>query len=383
MAITKLPGGKYQHDYRVDGNRRYKRFRTKAEALAHELEINTAKAGGVLIDTRKGGKIRFHDLYEEWIARIESVGAKGKRPTSPVTVAGYRRIYQTHMRSNFEHRALASISITVVNEWLLQFNTDDARQRAYLQLGRMLQYAVDRGYLATNVARNATINNVRKPEPTREPAALTVTQLQALAEECAMGSRYAGAPHAPYRLLILFAGTTGLRWSELSGLRVGAVTLGDRPEVSVRTTLVPVDGRLQFRETTKGRKPRTVPLADSVAVLLEAHIAGRAQDSLVFTSPSGAELRGSNFARRTFHPAVERCQAKDPKFPRIVFHDLRRTAVTLAVSTGTNVKVVQQIAGHSSAVTTLDVYAQLFEDDFHSSARAIDALLLADKSEPS
>lgn len=375
MAIHKLPGGKYEHDYRVDGKRRYKRFRTKAEAQAHELQINTAKAGGTLVDTRKGGKIRFHDLYLEWIARIEKVGAKGGRPTSPVTVAGYRRIYETHMKPHYEHRALSSVTLTVINEWLKTFDKDDARQRAYRQLGRMLQYAVDSGYLAANAARNATINNVPKPEPVREPAALTVLQLKALAEQAAAGGRYSDASHDAYRLLILFAGTTGLRWSEISGLKADALTFGESPQVIVRTTLVPVDGRLEFRETTKGRKPRKVPIPGSVAALLERHVKSMAPGDLVFASPSGAELRGSNFARRTFHPAVARCQVQDPDFPTIVFHDLRRTAVTLAVSGGANVKVVQQIAGHSSAVTTLDVYAQLFADDAQSSARAVDALL--------
>ncbi|WP_104136780.1 tyrosine-type recombinase/integrase [Arthrobacter sp. ZGTC131] len=90
---------------------------------------------------------------------------------------------------------------------------------------------------------------------------------------------------------------------------------------------------------------------------------GAPANSLVFMSPSGAELRATNFARRVFHPAVERCQALDPGFPSIVFRDLRRTAVTLAVSAGANVKMVQQIAGHGSAAITLDVYAQLFAHD--------------------
>lgn len=378
MAINKLPNGKYRHDYRVDGKRTYKQFRTKAEAVAHELQINTAKAGGTLIDTRKGGKIRFHDHYLEWIDRIERVGARGQRPTSPVTVAGYRRVYEKHMRPHLEHRTLASVTLAVINDWLRTFETDDARQRAYKQLGRMLQFAVDSGYLAANPARNATINNVPTPVPVREPAALTAPQLLKLAEQAAEGGRYAGASHDAYGLLIRFAGTTGLRWSEVSGLKVGALSFdADEAQVEVRTTLVPVDGRLEFRETTKGRKPRTVPIPASVAVDLEAHVKGASADALVFTSPSGAELRSSNFARRVFHPAVERCQALDPKFPSMVFHDLRRTAVTLAISTGQHVKVVQQIAGHSSAVTTLDVYTQLLAHDVHASARAVDALLIA------
>ena len=375
MAINKLDNGKWRHDYRVGGIRRYKQFRTKAEALAHELQINTAKSGGTLIDTRKGGKIRFHDLYLEWLDRIERVGAKGQRPASPVTVAGYRRVYAQHMQKHFENRTLAGVTLTVINEWLVTFSTDDARRRAYRQLGRMLQYAVDSGYLAANPARNATINNVPTPAPVREPAALTAAQLMALAEQSAEGGRYAGKSHEAYRLLILFAGTTGVRWSEVSGLKAGALTFGDRPQVVVRSTLVPVDGRLEFRETTKGRKPRIVPIPGSVAEELEVHAKGLASSELVFTSPSGTELRSSNFARRVFHPAVERCRETDSTFPEIVFHDLRRTAVTLAISAGANVKLVQQIAGHSSAVTTLDVYAQLFAHDAQSSARAVDALL--------
>lgn len=375
MAINKLHNGKWRHDYRVDGKRRYKQFRTKAEALAHELEINTAKSGGTLIDTRKGEKIRFHDLYLEWLDRIERVGAKGQRPASPVTVAGYRRVYEKHIRRQFENRPLSSVTLAVINEWLATFDTDDARRRAYRQLGRMLQYAVDSGYLASNPARNATINNVPTPTPVREPAALTGEQLKALAREAAGGGRYAGKPHDAYELLILFAGTTGLRWSEISGLTSSAITFGDSPQVVVRTTIVPVDGRLEFRETTKGRKPRVVPIPGSVAELLEEHLQDVHSNSLVFTSPSGRELRASNFGRRVFHPAVRRCRELDPTFPQVVFHDLRRTAVTLAISAGANVKLVQQIAGHSSAVTTLDVYAQLFAHDAQSSARAVDALL--------
>jgi integrase len=375
MAIKKLPGGKYEHDYRVDGIRRYKRFRTKGEAQAHELQVNLAKAGGTLMDTRKGGKIRFHDLYEEWIAHVAKVGARGARPASPVTVAGYVRIYQSHIRPHLEHRTLATVTLTVINDWLKSFATDDARQRSYRQLGRMLEYAVGSGYLPANPARNATINHVPQPEPVREPAALTVAQLQAFAEQAAAGGRYADNSHDVYGLLILFAGTTGLRWSEISGLLPNALTFGDRPQVIVRTTLVPVNGRLEFRETTKARKPRTVPIPRSVAALLESHLERSDPGGLVFASPSGNALRSSNFARRTFHPAAERCRTADPNFPRIVFHDLRRTAVTLAISAGAHVKVVQQIAGHSSAVTTLDVYAQLFAEDAHASARAVDELL--------
>lgn len=53
-------------------------------------------------------------------------------------------------------------------------------------------------------------------------------------------------------------------------------------------------------------------------------------------------------------------------------HELRHTAALLAVSAGANVKAVQRMLGHASAAVTLDVYAELFDDDLDSIATAFD-----------
>ena len=64
-----------------------------------------------------------------------------------------------------------------------------------------------------------------------------------------------------------------------------------------------------------------------------------------------------------FQPAVEKCQKGDEVFPSITPHDLRHTAASLAVSAGANVKAVQRMLGHAKASMTLDVYADLFDED--------------------
>jgi integrase len=51
-------------------------------------------------------------------------------------------------------------------------------------------------------------------------------------------------------------------------------------------------------------------------------------------------------------------------------HDLRHTAASLAVSAGANVKAVQKMLGHASAAMTLDIYADLFDDDLEAVATA-------------
>ncbi|MCS6556393.1 tyrosine-type recombinase/integrase [Curtobacterium flaccumfaciens] len=58
----------------------------------------------------------------------------------------------------------------------------------------------------------------------------------------------------------------------------------------------------------------------------------------------------------------------DPMTP----HDLRHTAASLAISSGANVKAVQRMLGHASAAMTLDVYADLFDDDLTALADGLD-----------
>ena len=70
--------------------------------------------------------------------------------------------------------------------------------------------------------------------------------------------------------------------------------------------------------------------------------------------------------------SMARAQAIGSGFPTPTIHDLRHTAASLAVSAGANVKAVQRMLGHASAAMTLDVYADLFDEDLESVSRALD-----------
>ena len=67
-------------------------------------------------------------------------------------------------------------------------------------------------------------------------------------------------------------------------------------------------------------------------------------------------------------------RVQDSEFPLITPHDLRHTAASLAVSAGANVKAIQKMLGHASAAMTLDVYADLFDDDLNAVAVALNRL---------
>ena len=53
-------------------------------------------------------------------------------------------------------------------------------------------------------------------------------------------------------------------------------------------------------------------------------------------------------------------------------HELRHTAASLAIASGADVKVVQQMLGHGSATMTLDTYGHLFEDRLDEVGDAMD-----------
>lgn len=121
---------------------------------------------------------------------------------------------------------------------------------------------------------------------------------------------------------------------------------------------------------SSGRSRR--PWLTSCAALM----VGKGRDALVFTTPGGVDvLRVSNWRKRFFAPAVAKCQKSDESCPTITPHDLRHTAASLAVSAGANVKAIQRMLGHAKASMTLDVYADLFDDDLDDVADSLDAAI--------
>jgi hypothetical protein len=56
--------------------------------------------------------------------------------------------------------------------------------------------------------------------------------------------------------------------------------------------------------------------------------------------------------------------------PPIRLHDLRHGAATIALASRTDLKVIQQMLGHSSIVTTADTYTSVLPEAAHRAAQA-------------
>jgi len=80
-------------------------------------------------------------------------------------------------------------------------------------------------------------------------------------------------------------------------------------------------------------------------------------------------LRLSNWRHAIFLPACARARIS----PRFRIHDLRHTAASLMIQAGYPPKMLQEIMGHASITTTLDLYGHLYPGDMDRYADRLDS----------
>ena len=69
---------------------------------------------------------------------------------------------------------------------------------------------------------------------------------------------------------------------------------------------------------------------------------------------------------RGLEPVLRSAELDGDDYPKLRFHDLRRTFASLLVAQGNNVVFVSRQLGHASADITLHTYAHLFDRAEHA-----------------
>jgi integrase len=176
---------------------------------------------------------------------------------------------------------------------------------------------------------------------TRVPKGRTLrTEIRPFAED-ELESFYAGCTVRDQRLadILLIAGWTGLRWSELREIRVRDFVQVPMPVFLVsRAAPEGVEAKV-----TKSGKSRRVPVADRVLPLVRACGEGKGPDDLLLTTRSGHQLHAS---------AVKRSVSWSTVATGRRIHDLRHTAACLWLGKGVDPVTVQAWLGHASIATT-------------------------------
>ena len=179
--------------------------------------------------------------------------------------------------------------------------------------------------------------------------------------------RYAHSQHC-YNALIVTAARTGLRASELLGLRWEDLDL-ERGELAVRR---------RFRNATfdvpKSRtSAREVPITlDAVAILRNWRIRSpyKSPASLVFCTARGKPLSPSNVSRRGLQPATKRAGLIG-----VGLHTLRHSYGSQLLAAGEDLATISKLLGHASIAVTASVYMHALEKPLGDSALKLERYL--------
>ncbi|WP_341925228.1 site-specific integrase [Nocardioides psychrotolerans] len=354
---------------------------TAVQAVAGVLGSSTGV--GDRYNPRVG--VTFAHLWQRWL--------NSQRHLEESTHDLYEQYGQNHLLPFFREidlgliqraeplRAADAVPGTVyVDDWVRQMLAKPRRNNAqrpikdsklsikfirnvHTVLKQVLQFAVDErpALLEINPARE-----IRLPKQDRREMFFLQDAAAYVALRAAMDDHF--------RPLLDFLVGTGARFGEAAGLLVRHLHLDvDRPYVDIRVVLKWARKKWKLGRPKTKSSVRRITLSPKLVEVLRPLVDGKADDEHVFTMVEGGPLHHGNFYNRYFRPAVK--VAGKPVPSRLRIHDLRHTHAAWLLSDGVPSYVVQRRLGHSSSLTTENVYGHLTPDADDRTLRLVDRRL--------
>ncbi|MEV6843591.1 site-specific integrase [Actinoplanes sp. NPDC051411] len=325
---------------------------------------------------------------EQWLAGV-------REQVRPSTARGYRDHVRHYLIPHLGKIRLASLRTAQVQaafRIIASGKTRSGRLLASSTLERIratlrsaLSEAIRQGLISNNPAVG-----VRLPKPRRvRPVVWTATREAAWRDG---GSRplvsvwtrqhlatFLGfVKDDPLFPLWWLVALTGLRRGEVTALRWSDLDL-DEGTLTVHEQVVVVDGQDIVGPPKSASSRRTIAL-DKITTRVLTRLwrghqrtlaaTGRNRAGYVFVDAKGQRLRPDYLTRR-LATLIAECG-----LPPIRLHDLRHGAASLALAAGTDLKVVQEMLGHASIVTTADIYTSVLSEAAHAAAEASAAFIL-------
>lgn len=350
----KLPSGRYRGCYRdARGDRQSVKGQTFAHKTAAVRAASSAEEKARLFANRNPNASR--QTWGEWVTVWWPT-----RDVEPSTLKVDKGRLERHLRPKWGTVPLAEVTRLGVKAWAADMKRAGVGpttiQRCVHLLSSSLVAAMDAEVLDANPAARIKLPGSAKAQEryfTYDEYDLLhaqfATELDQLVADVLVG--------------------TGIRPGEGSGLHWNRVDL-DRGIVRVVETYDETSG--EIKPYPKGKRIRDVPITPELAKQLRAakkfreeqgedlsagcsvpHRVGTCRSALVLTGPEGGVLRMSNWAYRSFKPALEHAGVGHAR-P----YDFRHTYASWLLQQGIDLAVVGQLLGHVSSQTT-QIYAHL------------------------
>jgi integrase len=348
-----------------NGERHLETFKLKREAEARHADVAVDVRAGT--HTAHSRSITVTEAGKLWLHGREAAGIER------ATLQSYRQHLNLHITPLIGATKLSALTVPFVRTFEDRLRQDRSLimvRKVLASLSSILSDAQDHGLVAQNVAQHRRSRNQKKGAGARQKKLLKVgVDIPTLAEIRAIVAGLTG--DGRHRALLLTAIFTGLRASELRGLRWADVDLA-KSEIHVHQRADRY-GKIGAPKSAAGQ--RSIPLLPMVVhALKQWKLAGpKTESGLVFSGPAGEPLWLETIIDTTWHPAQIAAgvvAGKDkPKYPGL--HALRHFYASWCINRKADgglelpIKVVQGRLGHSSIQMTADTYGHLFprQDD--------------------
>lgn len=356
------------------GKERQKQFDRKGDAEAYRIKVGWEVSQGT--HTPDSASVTVAKAADLWIERARQLELERS------TIKSYDEIARLHVEPFIGSEKLSKLTMPTVQAYadaLLETRSKAMAGKAIRALSSIITEAQRRGLVAQNVAKGVKV--IRSKREKKKIIVPPKLDLRTMLDTAVSG-------FADFRPLLLTAIFTGLRSSELRGLR--------RVDVDLRTAEITVSQRAdQWGDIGPPKSHaghRTIPVPPIlVSVLREWMLrAPPSRLGLLFPNSEGGVRLHSNMLNREYWPLQiaaglwEPTDKRDGKGhpivrPRYDFHSLRHAAASAWIKQHVDLKRLTTWLGHASVQTTLDVYGHLIRDQHGDAAivAAAQAELLA------
>ena len=368
--------GRYEFRYTVFGKKYSVYAKSLDELRDKEAEIYSVKdANQARFDSRT---TTLNDVFGLW--------RELKRGLRPNTFQNYCYMYQQYVQESLGRQYIASIKKSDVKRFFNHLADERRLKEGTIEavqtiLHQVFQIAVDDEWIEKNPSDHAVKELKRSHQmDSKKRQALTKTE-----QELLLSFLSQNTPNARWYPITAVLLGTGMRVGEATGLRWCDIDF-EEGMIDVNHTLVYYSNgnhrcKYAINDTKTPASKRLIPMTETVrrAFLMEKEMQEQigvvcnttidGYTDFVFLNRFGG-LHTQGTLNKVYKRIIRDCndaeflKSEDPPvlLPNFSSHNLRHTFATRLCESGMNIKLIQDILGHSDISTTMDIYTHVTQD---------------------
>ncbi|EAG1894740.1 site-specific integrase [Listeria monocytogenes] len=341
---------------------------------ALKLELSNFEAYVYSSDYTEIKDMRFIDFVEKWRLNYAKRELKGN------TIDKYNLFLENWIIPYFERKKISKITTMQLLDYFHEVQKKgvgpSALEGHHRVIRSLFKYATLWGITETDVSLSVKKPTYKVPEKN----IYNRREIEVLIDRIKILQKY-------QQVMIKLALYCGLRRGEVIGLTTKDMNYNKNTINVYRAVIKSASEGIKLDET-KNKRKRIVPAPAGLMQEIK-ELAKKKQKNkdklgllwkgtkdldgktvvLIFSHDDGTPFTPASVTRM-FNRFLEKEENND--LTKISFHDLRHSAASFLLEQGINVKVIQNILGHSDIKVTLNTYAHITEDGYSEAAKTFD-----------